>query len=163
MPKNEGSDQDKKRDLIQSLESLRRPNNTTQMTAPAISKPSFSSSLEKMNVDELRNEVQFLTKELQQSRNASKSHKSAIQKMEQKTLDAIAEAGNLKRLLEQATANKTGEEADYCLIERDGLLKELKQSRDDHLMLTQALIDSENEISRLTKVLEKISLKLIAA
>ncbi len=144
--------QQKKRNLIDSIESLResRPVNTGTI-APL---------KEEINTGE--DKVIMLEKELKLSRATVAMLENDLRRMEQKALEAIAENGKLKQQLDLQNEQVSGSSCQISYEQQD-LLDQLHQSRNDHFMLTQALIDSENEIGRLTRALEKITRKFIAA
>lgn len=142
-----------KRDLIASLELLR---NDTGTQTPVAAEKKADSIFGSNEVYQLRNEVKKL-------RSLNILLESDLKNMEQKALDAISEAGRFRELLDKARDNNSANETKYYAEERQAILCELRHSRHTHAMLTQAVIESENEIARLTKTIEKLSMHLLSA
>lgn len=151
--------QDQKRSLIDSLEALRgargcgRAAQEERLTLVKTEEPT---------VPALQQEVLALREELHNYRSTNAILENDLRRMEQKALDTIAENGQLKQCLDKLRQNGQ-HNADADAEERSRLVAELAQARNDHFMLTQALIDSENELSRLTRMLEKLAGRLCAA
>lgn len=152
-----GSDaQEHKRDLINSLESLRGGRGQRQPVR-CESQPTASTS----ELPSRQDDLQYLHNELRLSRTTNSMLENDLKRMEQKLLDTIAENGRLKQMLDKVSSSSAQRLPSDDRAE--DILRQLQQSRNDHFMLTQALIDSENEIARLTKVLEKLTGRLLAA
>lgn len=149
--------QEQKRSLIDSLEALRGGNarEVRSGAAPCAQPVPIPAVFESLQV-----ELKSLREELATSKTTNAILEKDILRIEQRALDAIAENGQLKQRIDKMQQNSNyNADAD----EQAQLLADLRQSRNDHFMLTQALIDSENEISRLTLTLEKVTGKLFAA
>lgn len=154
--------QEEKRNLIDRLEAMRgsRESHRQEAGRPATicQEPLLDISSERFS--EIEREMVVLQNELRLSKTTNAMLESDLKRMEQKALDTIAENGQLKQKLDQARQNVEVDPDSYA-CEKEKLLCSLRQSRHDHFMLTQALIDSENEIARLTRTLEKVTQRLI--
>lgn len=149
-----------KRSLIDSLELLRGSNTTTtEKTVPP--QPHFSDY--SFNETAPANPTSSLEREVRKLQSANILLESDLKNMEQKALDAIAESGELRHQLDISRDNTSANENQYYTEERQAILDELRNSRYTHEMLTEAINESQNEITRLTKTIEKITLKLLAA
>lgn len=152
-----GNTQEHKRDLINSLESLR---GGRSQAIPARREPQPEAI--QTDLPSRQDDLHYLQNELRLSRTTNSMLENDLKRMEQKLLDTIAENGRLKQMLDKASCNG-GQQRLPSDDRAEDILRQLQQSRNDHFMLTQALIDSENEIARLTKVLEKLTNRLLAA
>ena len=157
---NEKSESDAattKRNLIASLELL-RDNNTKAKTAKRHSVPA-----EEKNAKTSNQEIHLLHKEVKKLRSLNILLESDLKNMEQKALAAISEAGKFREMLDKTRDSNSANETRYYAEERQAILSELRHSRHTHTMLTQAVIESENEITRLTKTIEKLTMRFISA
>ncbi len=150
-----------KRILIDSLELLRgnaqpstKKGATMYNPAPALKNSANTVNLQK---------IQQLTQEVKMLKSANILLESDLKRMEQKALDAIAESGQLRRQLDLARDNSSTNQTHYYAEERQALIDELHHSRHTHNMLSEAITESQNEITRLTRSLEKLTLKLLVA
>ncbi len=148
-----------KRNLIDSLELLR--GNTTVKDKLTKNSDDFTTT----SSTEQNSSTTFKSMELELRRLQSSNIllESDLKKMEQKALDAIAESGHIRHQLDIARDNTSANETRYYAEERQAILDELRHSRYTHSMLTEAINDSQNEITRLTKTIEKLTLKLLSA
>lgn len=151
--------QEQKRNLIDSLEAMRGAHTADRCpSSQAVACPSSAQP----TTQALQHEIGVLREELHSSRSTNAILENDLRRMEQKALDTIAENGQLKQCLDKM--RQSGQlSADAEAEEKARLITELSQARNDHFMLTQALIDSENELSRLTRMLEKLAGRLCAA
>ncbi len=148
-----------KRILIDSLELLRgnaqsKNDSTTKITNKNIVKNNIADNIKELH--ELRQEVRKL-------QSANILLESDLKNMEQKALDAIAESGKLHHQLDLVRDKTSANHTRYYEEERQALLDELHHSRYTHEMLTEAIYESQNEITRLTKTIEKLTFKLLVA
>ncbi len=147
---------DEKRNLIDSLELLRgnKPSGkitTTLETGTAI------------GTKEATPEISRMQQEIRKLQSANILLESDLKNMEHKALAAIAESGKMRHQLDLIRDNSSANQNHYYEEERQALLAELRHSRYTHNMLTEAINESQNEITRLTRTIEKLTLKLLAA
>jgi chromosome segregation ATPase len=87
-----------------------------------------------------------------------------IAALEQKTLDAIAEAGALRRQLDLLRESReTGGDWGEVAREQETLRRRLREEEEERHLLTRALSDSETEIARLARSLEQLVRSFAAA
>ncbi|MCX7934227.1 MAG: hypothetical protein N3A66_03100 [Planctomycetota bacterium] len=82
-----------------------------------------------------------------------------IERLEQKALQAIAEAGELRRRL-NLLQNTSPADALAALTERETLRQHLGEVEQERALLTRALHASEREIARLTQCMDIVVRKL---
>ena len=145
-----------KRILIDSLELLRgntphKSENKGQNTASGTPIPQYTT------------EISVLRQEVKKLQSANILLENDLKNMEQKALEAIAESGHLRHQLDMARDNSSANQNRYYEEERQALLSELRHSRYTHQMLSEAVTESQNEITRLTRTLEKLTFKLLVA
>lgn len=155
---------DEKRRLVNSLESARE--NTE--VAPNLQMPSSTDTGN--HEQELRNtdENTLIREELRIAKGTCALLEEEVKDLEKRAIAAIAEAGSLRRKLDQARGGKVTEERPEVTlhsdlaIQRTALNKQLAEADDIKNMLTMALCESESEISRMVKSLEVTIRKLQA-
>ena len=150
---------DEKRNLIDSLELLR---GNAQLKNDSITKKS-NTKKDNNNLTEDIKELHELRQNVRKLQSENILLESDLKNMEQKALDAIAESGKLHHQLDLARDNSSANHTRYYEEERQALLNELHHSRYTHEMLTEAIYESQNEITRLTQTIEKLTFKLLAA
>ena len=145
-----------KRILIDSLELLR--GNT-----PHKSENTRESDNRSTLNQQYTAKITILQQEAKKLKSANILLESDLKSMEQKALEAISESGRLRHQLDMARDNSSANQNRYYEEERQALLSELRHSRYTHQMLTEALTESQNEITRLTRDLEKLTFKFLIA
>lgn len=171
-----GNSDSKKRELLASLETERKTRRQERQsaggTAPqsrieaqlalarisgrrGASEPAGGSDNARPDLEVLR-----LREELQESRSTCGLLEREMRELEDKALAAIAEAGRLRKLLTEKP--ETGDAATESPEARRlrGMVEIAERER---RLLTGALCDSEMEIARLAKALEKMARRFTAA
>ncbi len=147
---------DEKRNLIDSLELLRGNKTSGKISADSATKNAAGTQ-------ETYPEAKNMQQEIRRLQSANILLESDLKDMEHKALTAIAESGKMRRQLDLIRDNSSANQNHYYEEERQALLAELRHSRYTHNMLTEAINESQNEITRLTRTIEKLTLKLLAA
>lgn len=85
--------------------------------------------------------------------------------LEQQALDAIAEAGRLRQRVHEMQSDRSrhATSAVQAVQEHDEIRRRLTREREEKLLLTEALGDSETEIARLAKNIDLLARKVTAA
>lgn len=144
MPYPNSNTQDAKRNMIDNLENLRRaPNKTALPLETATDYSGYAKS-------QLLTEVKFLDQEVRKLRATNTILEDGLRQMENRVLASIVENGTAQQKLSQPPSPSTPLDEERILA-----------LRDENVMLAQALIDSENEITRMAKMLELLSAKLL--
>jgi len=117
-----------------------------------------------------RREIERLRDDLRAARSTCGILEDEVRHLETKALDAIAEAGELRRridLMERSTAggaeNSARNSHADVYRERARLVRRIHEAEEDRRLLMRALGDSEQEISRLTRALDLAVRKLRVA
>jgi len=137
-----------KRRLLDAVESLRTP--------PA--QPSFPAAVAvaELSTAELR-------RQLKTSEATCAMLEEEVRQLESQTLEALAEVGRLRRRLDLMDPEAANGNPDECRRERDTLREVLATAEEERRLLTTALIDSENELARMTRTLDVMMRRLQAA
>lgn len=86
-----------------------------------------------------------------------------VQVLEQQTLAALAEAGRLRRELDQKEAEKRRNVGFLDYAEKDSIRKIIDESENERRLLLDALENSEAELARMVKTLDLVARKLQVA
>ncbi|GHS93739.1 hypothetical protein FACS1894107_12490 [Planctomycetales bacterium] len=124
------NDLEEKRSVLAGLEDARR-------------EPSAPSA--RWTKDGLGREVERLNRELRVALATNAILEESQRKLEAKTVLALREAKEAQRELRQRLLNRSPQDE----TARYKMLVELQARKDENALLTQALVDSENEIVRL--------------
>lgn len=91
--------------------------------------------------------------------------KKELRLLEQKALDAIAESGQLRRQIDEMQEERVGcpEELTRLMTDHAALRRRLHVEKEERVLLTRALSQSECEIARLTRTLDQLSRQIRAA
>jgi len=139
-----------KRRLLDAVEALRTP-----PANPAIL-PSPAVVVAELSATELR-------RQLRESEETCAMLEEEVRQLEAQTLEALAEVGRLRRRLDLMTPAAANGNPDECSRERDTLREILATAEEERRLLTTALIDSENELARMTRTLDLMMRRLQAA
>ena len=134
-------DVNRKRKFIESLEMAR------------------SGAAEEKGVSGSQAEIAAMREKLRVAQATCAMLEQELERLEQKTLQAIAEAGDLRRRL-NLLQNISPAEALTAIAERESLRQHLGEVEQERALLTRALHASENEISRLTQCMDIVMRKL---
>jgi len=138
-----------KRRLLDAVEALRTP-----PVNPVI-QPSPAVVVAELSATELR-------RQLKASEETCAMLEEEVRQLEAQTLEALAEVGRLRRRLDLMTPAANGNPVE-CNRERDALREILATAEEERRLLTTALIDSENELARMTRTLDLMMRRLQAA
>ena len=137
-----------KRRLLDAVESLRTP--PAQPTFPV------AAAVAELSTTELR-------RQLKESEATCAMLEEEVRQLESQTLEALAEVGRLRRRLDMMDPEAANGNPDECRRERDTLREILATAEEERRLLTTALIDSENELARMTRTLDVMMRRLQAA
>jgi chromosome segregation ATPase len=144
---------EQKRRFVDSLDAARSAPVSIPLKFPAISLP------ETLPVSEL----ETLRNELSESKATCRMLEEEVRKLEQKALEAIAEAGALRRCLDEQGISHLSSQAREAEEQGCNVAEKLYQAESSKDLLTNALSASETEIHRLTKALDLLVRKFPAA
>ena len=134
-----------KRRLLDAVEALRTP--PPQSAVPVAAE---------LSATELR-------RQLKASEATCAMLEEEVRQLEAQTLEALAEVGRLRRRLDLMDPDAANGNPDECRKERDALREILATAEEERRLLTTALIDSENELTRMTRTLDLMMRRLQAA
>ena len=137
-----------KRRLLDAVEALRTP-----PAQPAIP---IATKVAELSTAELR-------RQLKASEATCVMLEEEVRQLETQTLDALAEVGRLRRRLDLMDPDAANGNPDECRRERDALREVLATAEEERRLLMTALIDSENELARMTRTLDLMMRRLQAA
>lgn len=153
-----------KRRVIDSLESMRsrpQPERGTDCAAPV--RPSARKHLDAViSTDAAGEDIDSLREELRIARATCTLLEEEVARLEEKAIHAIAEAGQLRRAMDEMMDKhrREREARSDGSFSFDDLQRDLDIAHDEKRLLTDALGDSESEIARLGKTIDLLVRKI---
>lgn len=129
----------------------------------AMREPARPAQEETLRLEQAPASVEVLQEKLHVYEQTCAMLEREVQVLEQQTLAALAEAGRLRRELDQneAAKRRTAGFLDYA--EKDSIRKIIAESENERRLLLDALENSEAELARMVKTLDLVARKLQVA